>query len=170
MSEPFVDVPPPPSPAPPTDRAARRVVLIAAVAVVSLLAGSAMAVAAVLLLGWRPQPERTYTVLVHLNSDVTTEQKAAIEQAVGQVPNAGAVKYTDKVTSLAKMKELLKDRPDLADTLTEKYAPESFETTVKTREMTCDGIPGIRKLPGVSTLKVIAPITKTRPPLEVVCY
>ncbi|MBM2621919.1 hypothetical protein JIG36_41105 [Actinoplanes sp. LDG1-06] len=167
MSEAFID--PSVSP-PPAATSSRRAILIAAVAVASLLVGSALAVSAMYLLGWRPQPERNYTVLVFMKTDATTEQRAAVEQAVGQIPNAGPVEFTDRATSFAQMKEMFKDRPEVVEALTEKAAPESFKVPVKAREMTCDGITGIRQLPGVSDLKVTAPVTKSRPPLDVICF
>ena len=48
-------------------------------------------------------------------------------------------------------------------------AAESLQVTVTTREITCDGITDIGKLPGVDEVGVVLPAGTRTPPVKIIC-
>jgi cell division protein FtsX len=78
------------------------------------------------------EPEETAhtTLTVFLNRDVTTEQKSAVEQRLRSMPSVEDVGLETRDQAYERLKEQLKDRPDLLGDLKPELLPESFYSTV----------------------------------------
>ncbi len=147
----------------------RRLLNVAVVAVVSLLMGSAATVAAAVGLGWRPQPEREYLLQVSMKASATAPQLAAVESALGHVPNVREVHLWTRAEAYARSKELFKDNPSMMSYLREDTMPQSFDVTVISDDFTCDGIPNLRTLTGVDLVRVAQAWSTDEPGAQINC-
>jgi cell division protein FtsX len=148
----------------------RRPLVLIAITLAALIAGAAAGVGGLLLAGFRQPVERSYSISVFLEKDVTDAQKTIVQSQLEQFPHQGGVEHESSAQALARSKEMWKDRPDFLDKLNETSLPQSFKLASAGTTFNCAPLAVVRKLPGVSDVTIhVAPAGK-QPGGEVLCY
>lgn len=114
-----------------------------------------------------PTDEINPTVAVFLTSDVTEQQKQAIEARLRAVPDAAEVTFVSSEQAYQEVKERLKGDPELLDSIDAEHMPQSFRLTLRDRDAFDRAAAGplrteLGALPGVH--EVIFPSTNPTPP------
>ncbi|WP_433291709.1 permease-like cell division protein FtsX [Actinoplanes sp. CA-030573] len=164
-----ISVTPEAAPVVPERRPARALWLVALLtAAVSMLLGVGIGAGALLVGGWRYQPDREFNVSVFLKEGATAAEKSAIQAELAKMPAKDGVHLETKAEAYQRFKELWKDDPQ-APEITPDVLPESFKLVVVGKEFDCAPVRTVRKLPKVGDVIIAAAVTEKHPGLGVHC-
>ncbi|GAA1585502.1 permease-like cell division protein FtsX [Actinoplanes couchii] len=155
----------------PTDNvsSAPRWLRLFAVAAGAVVLGSLASTTAMLLAGWRYAPERQFSVAVYLEPDAGTDQREAVQDALGGLPEGTGVRLETREEAYARFRERVANDPDQLAGVDAGSMPESLHLITNGRSFDCDPIPGIRKLSGVDRVRVVMKPLAGRWGAEVAC-
>ncbi|XVV11124.1 permease-like cell division protein FtsX [Actinoplanes sp. CA-131856] len=154
----------PPAPARFSTRA-----IVFAVALFALLAGAAAGAGGLLLAGFREPVEHAYVVMVYVKSEATNEQTAVIRRQLDQSPHDGEVEHQSSAENLVSAKQAYKDQPYVLEKLTESVVGQSYKVTVTAVTFDCGTLPSLRKLPGVTDMRIAQSGTESEPAAVIMC-
>jgi cell division protein FtsX len=135
----------------------RGLALIGAGAVVSMLIGAAAAFGVFHFAGMPGQSMQRFTVHIHLDTDVTPEQKAAVQAKLPLFEPVGQVKLKTKEEALRDYQELRKINssfPEVSDA-SELFESFSLEAEAEGFLFDCAGYTAVRHMPGVARIQVL---------------
>ncbi|SNT50175.1 hypothetical protein SAMN05421812_107290 [Asanoa hainanensis] len=141
--------------------------ILAAAVALGLVTGSAFG--AGYLVG-RPGKEE-YKISVYMKKDATQAEKDAVRAALEALAPIEAVTFKTKEEAAADAQEMFRDYPETLEQMTAENLPESFNTTITRRNLTCAEIRPIPALAGVETFFVGRPMPESgdRPAAKIEC-
>ncbi|MDI6104857.1 permease-like cell division protein FtsX [Actinoplanes sp. NEAU-A12] len=122
---------------------------------VCALVGAIVAVAVLLVAGWRAMPVNRYEVLVFLDAEATAEQRETIRVALNDLPYKQNARPRTKAESRAEVKKLYAAAGDsLPETASPESVAESLMVRTSGRAFDCSPLAAVTGLPGVANLLV----------------
>lgn len=146
----------------------RRWALGVALAGGSMVIGAVVAVAVLLVAGWRHVPDRRYDVAVFLTPSITAGDRAAVRARLERLPAVDGVRLETRQEAYDKFRKTWAGRPEAADVSADAL-PESFRVTTRGEEFDCGPVRGLYDAPGVQQVTIVAPAAEDRPGSELFC-
>jgi hypothetical protein len=129
--------------------------LIGAGVVLSMLIGAAAAFGVFHFAGMPGQSVQRFTVHIHLDTDVTPEQKSAVQAKLPLFEPVGQVKLKTKEEALRDYQELRKINSSVPEVSDASELFESFSLETEGFLFDCAGYTAVRHMPGVARIQVL---------------
>ncbi|KHD75821.1 permease-like cell division protein FtsX [Actinoplanes utahensis] len=126
-----------------------------AVAGISVLAGSALTVAVLLLAGWRQVPVHRYEVTVALEVKATTAQRDTVRGTLAKALPGEDVQVVTREEQFEEFRRKWEaDNGELPDSVTPALMNERLKISVSARTFDCDTLAGVHADAAVDSLSV----------------
>jgi cell division protein FtsX len=150
-----VAVPEKPAEVEPLEKPRHGWLTLVVVAVVAMLVGAGVATGGLLVTGrWERVPVHRFGITIFLRSNVTAEQKAAIETALPAFKPSGDITFENRDEAWRRLQEIFKDSPDILRGVKPGSMPESYNLETTGHLFDCTGYRKVIHLPGVDEVVV----------------
>lgn len=126
------------------------------VGALAAVAGAALAVTVLLLLGWRHVPVQRHEVRVFFGAEATAAQRAQARELLDGIPGAdGPARFRTRAEAWADVQKVYADSGDpVPEGITSETVRETLIVSTRGREFACAPLEPVKTSPGVEMIRV----------------